>query len=206
MPPGSFIPLAERIGLIGPLTDWVVDEACRHAAIWHAGGLQIGVAVNMPGLLWHPAAADRLLATVDRHRVDPALITVEVTESTAMIDPAVSDAVVERLASAGLRLAIDDFGTGHSSLARLRQLPVSTLKIDRSFISELGSDPAADALVDTIIGLAHSLGMEPLAEGIETELQRANLIARGCRIGQGFYFSRPLPAADISAGCARLAA
>ena len=91
-------------------------------------------------------------------------------------------------------------------MARLRQLPVSTLKIDRSFVSELGSDPAADALVDTIIGLAHSLGMEPLAEGIETELQRANLIARGCRIGQGFYFSRPLPAADISAGCARRAA
>jgi diguanylate cyclase (GGDEF)-like protein/PAS domain S-box-containing protein len=199
VPPGDFIPLAERIGLIGPLTDWVVDEACRQAREWHDCGLRIGVAVNVPAILWHPATADRLIDTVTRHGVDPSLITVEVTESTAMTDPSVSDRVLERLTGAGLHLAIDDFGTGHSSLARLRELPVTTLKIDRSFVRELGSDPAADVLVDTIIGLARNLGLEPLAEGIETEQQRAILLARGCRLGQGFLFSRPVPAAQISA-------
>jgi diguanylate cyclase len=157
------------------------------------------VAVNVPAILWHPATADRLIDTVTRHGVDPSLITVEVTESTAMTDPSVSDRVLERLTGAGLHLAIDDFGTGHSSLARLRELPVTTLKIDRSFVRELGSDPAADVLVDTIIGLARNLGLEPLAEGIETEQQRAILLARGCRLGQGFLFSRPVPAAQISA-------
>jgi diguanylate cyclase (GGDEF)-like protein/PAS domain S-box-containing protein len=204
--PSEFIPLAERIGLIGPLTDWVVDEACRQARLWHSAGLAIGVAVNVPAILWHPAAAERLIKTVERHGIDPGLITVEVTESTAMTDPAVSDSVLERLSGAGLRLAIDDFGTGHSSLARLRQLPASTLKIDRSFVMELGDDPSADAMVETIIGLARNLGLEPLAEGIETEQQRAILIRLGCRIGQGFYFSRPRPAAEISAACALRAA
>ena len=119
-----------------------------------------------------------------------------------MIDPSVCDRVLARLSQAGLRLAIDDFGTGHSSLARLRQLPVSTIKIDRSFVRELGGDPAAEALVDTVIGLARNLGMEPLAEGIETEQQRVILLARGCRVGQGFLFSRPVPAARISDRCA----
>jgi diguanylate cyclase (GGDEF)-like protein/PAS domain S-box-containing protein len=202
VPPGDFIPLAERTGLIGPLTDWVVDEACRQLGEWHDAGLDIGVAVNVPAILWHPAAAERLIETVHRRSVDPSRVTVEVTESTVMIDPSVCDAVLARLSQAGLRLAIDDFGTGHSSLARLRQLPVTTLKIDRSFVRELGGDPAAEALVDTVIGLARNLGLEPLAEGIETEQQRVILLARGCRVGQGFLFSRPVPAARISDRCA----
>jgi diguanylate cyclase (GGDEF)-like protein/PAS domain S-box-containing protein len=202
VPPGDFIPLAERTGLIGPLTDWVVDEACRQLREWHDAGLDIGVAVNVPAILWHPAAAERLIDTVHRRSVDPGRVTVEVTESTVMIDPSVCDRVLARLSQAGLRLAIDDFGTGHSSLARLRELPVTTIKIDRSFVRELGDDPAAEALVDTVIGLARNLGLEPLAEGIETERQRVILLARGCRVGQGFLFSRPVPAARISDRCA----
>ena len=201
VPPGEFIPLAERTGLIGPLTDWVLDEACRQLREWHDGGLDIGVAVNVPAILWHPAAAERLIETVHRRSVDPARVTVEVTESTVMIDPSVCDRVLARLSQAGLRLAVDDFGTGHSSLARLRELPVSTIKIDRSFVRELGEDPAAEALVDTIIGLARHLGMEALAEGIETDRQRVILLARGCRVGQGFLFSRPVPASRISDRC-----
>jgi diguanylate cyclase (GGDEF)-like protein len=200
--PGEFIPLAERIGMIGPLTDWVVEEASRQAARWHAQGLVIGVAVNVPAILWHPAAADRLIETVRRHGVDPRLFVVEVTESTAMADPAVSDRVLKRLSDAGLHLAIDDFGTGYSSLSRLRELPASTLKIDRSFVSELGTDPSADVMVQTVVGMARSLGLRPLAEGIETEQQRRILLAHGCRLGQGFLFSRPLPASEISRSCA----
>ena len=201
VPPGDFIPLAERTGLIGPLTDWVVDEACRQLREWQDSGLDIGVAVNVPAILWHPAAAERLIETVHRRSVDPSRVTVEVTESTVMLDPSVCDRVLARLSQAGLKLAIDDFGTGHSSLARLRELPVTTIKIDRSFVRELGDDPAAEALVDTVIGLARNLGLEPLAEGIETERQRVILLARGCRVGQGFLFSRPVPAARISDRC-----
>ena len=202
VPPASFIPLVERIGVIGPLTDWVVDEACRQAAIWHADGLDITVAVNVPAVLWRPETADGLIAAVRRHGIDPRLLAVEVTESTVMTDPSVSDDVLGRLAEAGLHLAIDDFGTGYSSLARLRELPASTLKIDRSFIQELGTDPAAEALVEAIVGMSRSLGLVPLAEGIETEQQRAILLAHGCRLGQGFLFSRPRPAAEISRFCA----
>jgi EAL domain-containing protein (putative c-di-GMP-specific phosphodiesterase class I) len=123
-----------------------------------------------------------------------------------MTDPSVSDDVLERLAAAGLHLAIDDFGTGYSSLARLRELPASTLKIDRSFVQALGADPTAEALVEAIAGMSRSLGLVPLAEGIETEQQRAILLAHGCRLGQGFLFSRPLPAADVSRSCALRAA
>jgi EAL domain-containing protein (putative c-di-GMP-specific phosphodiesterase class I) len=115
-----------------------------------------------------------------------------------MIDPAVSDSVLEVLSRHGVQLAIDDFGTGHSSLARLRTLPAALLKVDRSFVAELGDDPAAAAMTATIISLAHSLGLEAVAEGIETEAQRQILIEQGCRLGQGFHFSQPVPAAEIS--------
>ncbi|MDX6552967.1 MAG: hypothetical protein QOH74_1455, partial [Gaiellales bacterium] len=206
IPPNEFIPLAERIGVIGPLTDWVANEACRQAREWHDAGLMLRVGFNVPAVLWQPATAERLIKAVERHGVDPSMLTVEVTESTAMIDPTVSDQVLERLSRAGLRLAIDDFGTGHSSLARLRQLPATILKIDRSFVMELGDDPAAEAMAATIIGLARNLGLEPVAEGIETDGQRRILLALGCRLGQGFYFSEAVPAAEISASRALLPA
>ncbi|MDX6532798.1 MAG: hypothetical protein QOF68_542 [Gaiellales bacterium] len=204
--PNDFIPVAERIGIIGPLTDWVANEACRQARVWHDAGLMLGVGFNVPAVLWQPATAERLIRAVQRHGVDASMVTVEVTESTAMIDPTVSDQVLDLLSSHGLRLAIDDFGTGHSSLSRLRQLPATMLKVDRSFVMELGDDPAAEAMVATIIGLARNLGLEPVAEGIETEQQRQILLRLGCRIGQGFHFSQPVPAAEISSRWALLPA
>jgi diguanylate cyclase (GGDEF)-like protein/PAS domain S-box-containing protein len=198
IPPNDFIPLAERIGVIGPLTDWVANEACRQAREWHDAGLMLRVGFNVPAVLWQPAMAERLIRAVQRHGVDASMVTVEVTESTAMIDPTVSDQVLEVLSRHGLRLAIDDFGTGHSSLARLRQLPATMLKVDRSFVMELGDDPAAEAMVATIIGLARNLGLEPVAEGIETEQQRQILVALGCRLGQALQPSCPRGA---PAGC-----
>jgi EAL domain-containing protein (putative c-di-GMP-specific phosphodiesterase class I) len=197
--PEQFIPLAERSGLIESITRLVIDGACRQARAWSDQGADLVVTFNLPPGLWGPAMVETLLDAAARAGVEPHRMMIEVTESMAMVQPARAASTVALLREHGVRLAIDDFGTGHSSLGRLRDLPVTTLKIDRSFVRELGSDPAADVLVDTIIGLARNLGLEPLAEGIETEQQRAILLARGCRLGQGFLFSRPVPAAQISA-------
>src|SRR6266704_2359256 len=124
---------------------------------------------------------------------------IEITETTAMADPSRNEAIISELHDRGLRVAIDDFGTGHSSLARLNQMLVTTLKIDRSFIADLPHDRSSAVLVGTIIQLARNLGLHPLAEGIETEEQRRFLVEHQCPLGQGFLFSRPVPAEQIEA-------
>jgi EAL domain-containing protein (putative c-di-GMP-specific phosphodiesterase class I) len=131
--------------------------------------------------------------------MDPSRVTVEITESTAMNDPDHTLDVLHGFKDEGLRLAIDDFGTGYSSLSRLRYMPVDVLKIDRTFVREVNSDPQSASMVSAIIALANNLGMEPLAEGIETEKEWRFLADRGCPFGQGFYFSRPIPAEQITA-------
>jgi EAL domain-containing protein (putative c-di-GMP-specific phosphodiesterase class I) len=120
-----------------------------------------------------------------------------VTESAAMIDPDTTERVLRELHGEGVRFAIDDFGTGYSSLSRLRQMPVSMLKIDRSFVSDVPGDADAEAMVKTIVQLARNLGVQPLAEGIETEEQRAFFLEHGCELGQGFHFSRPVRSAEL---------
>ena len=204
LPPSDFIPLAERIGMIGPLSDWVMDAAISQAKQWHDQGIDIDVAINLPPVLWQIELVPKLSAAVRRHRFDPRKLMIEVTETAAMTDPDRTQRVLHELSELGIQLAIDDFGTGYSSLSRLKQMHVSTLKIDRSFVRDLPQDQDAASIVLAIIQLARNLGIQPLAEGIETLAQREFLVANGCLQGQGYHFARPLPADEIPAAFARL--
>jgi diguanylate cyclase (GGDEF)-like protein/PAS domain S-box-containing protein len=197
VPPKEFIPLAERTGVIGPLSDWVIEEACRQGAEWRAQGLDLYVSVNMPPALWQPTAMRHVLRTIEQFGLHAGQLMIEITESDIGGDGRVEPILTE-LHERGLKLAIDDFGTGHSSLSRLSQMMVTTLKIDRSFVHDLPDDQNAAVLVSAIIQLAQKLGLQPLAEGIETEEQRAFLLAEGCAFGQGFLFSQAIPAAEVA--------
>jgi len=200
VPPGDFIPLAEEMGLIEAIGDWVVEELSHQAAAWRAEGLELEVSFNLsPRQLWQPELTEKILQQLGAANVDPGSIIVEVTESAAMADPERTLRILRDLNDRGLRLALDDFGTGYSSFARLRYLPVDLLKIDRLFIRDVAQDAQAGDMVRAIIQLAHGLGMTPLAEGIETEDEWRFLVEQGCRLGQGFYFCRPAPAEDILA-------
>jgi diguanylate cyclase (GGDEF)-like protein/PAS domain S-box-containing protein len=196
--PAEFIPLAERTGAIVRVSEWVIEEACRQSREWRAAGLDLYVSVNLPARFWRLTAMQAVLETIESFGVSPNQLMIEITESAAMEHPENNEAIIEELRRRGIALAIDDFGTGHSSLARLNQLAFTTLKIDRSFIADLPHDPGAAVLVRSIIQLALSLGLHPVAEGIETAEQRAFLLEHGCAFGQGYYFSRPLPAAEIA--------
>ena len=198
--PGEFIPLAEEMGLIDAIGGWVVEEIGRQDAIWRAEGIELEVGFNLsPRQLWQDDPVGRIARQIRAAGMDPARVTVEITESTAMNDPDHTLEVLHGFKDEGLRLAIDDFGTGYSSLSRLRYMPVDVLKIDRTFVREVNSDPQSASMVSAIIALANNLGMEPLAEGIETENEWRFLADRGCPFGQGFYFSRPIPAEQITA-------
>jgi diguanylate cyclase (GGDEF)-like protein/PAS domain S-box-containing protein len=195
--PGSFIELAERTGLIEPISSWVVGEACRQNAEWQRMGIDICVSINLPARFWEPTAIGAVLDTIERFGLNPRRLMVEITESAAMASPGRNAAIIDMVHHRGLAIAIDDFGTGHSSLSRLNQLHVSTLKIDRTFVRDVPGDRHAATLVAAIIQLAHTLGLTPLAEGIETHAQRKFMIENGCQFGQGFHFSRPIPADQI---------
>jgi diguanylate cyclase (GGDEF)-like protein/PAS domain S-box-containing protein len=197
--PGEFIAAAERNGLIAPISNWVAREACRQAAVWEAQGLDLPVAFNLPPALWRPGTMRNLLAIMDELDLSADRVIIEITESALSDDFGRAEPLVSQLRDAGLCLAIDDFGTGHSSLSRLADLPVSMLKIDHSFIRNIPGDGAAAALVASIIQLARNLGVEPLAEGIETRAQRDFLVKHGCTVGQGFLLSKALPACEIAA-------
>ena len=200
VPPADFLPLAERMGLMGRLSDWVVSEACRQATLWRDAGLDLYVSVNLPPSFWQPTAMRHVLATIETFGLSPDRLMIEITESAFMGDPRrTMEFVLAELHERGLRLAIDDFGSGHSSLSRLNQMRVSMLKIDRSFVGGLEDDAGTAVLTSSIVQLARNLGLEPLAEGIETEEQRRFLLAHGCDLGQGFHFSRPVPAGEIEA-------
>jgi diguanylate cyclase (GGDEF)-like protein/PAS domain S-box-containing protein len=199
VPPNDFIPLAEEMGLIETIGDWVLEEVCRQSQDWRREGLMIEVSFNLsPRQLWQGNLVNKIIGHLKWMRINPRNVVVEITESTAMIDPDRTIRILEELHSAGLRLAIDDFGTGYSSLSRLKQMPVDILKIDRSFVRDIPADGHAMSMVKAVIQLAHGLGMVPLAEGIETEEQWKFLAQSGCSLGQGFYFSKPVPATDIS--------
>ncbi len=199
IPPNEFIPLAEELGLIEAIGDWVVDEIVRQDQQWRREGLALEMGFNLsPRQFWQPDLAERILARLAERRMDPHKVVLEVTETSAMRDPDRAQSILTDLHAHGLRLALDDFGTGYSSLWRLRNLPVDVLKIDRSFVSRVDADPQAAKIVAAFIQLGQGLGMTTLAEGIETEGEWRFLAEQGCELGQGFYFSRPVPADVIS--------
>jgi diguanylate cyclase (GGDEF)-like protein len=195
--PAAFIPVAERTDLITSISEWVVDEVCRVSRPWATGEMRIQAAVNLPIARWGRDSADRLLATIRASGLEPGQIVVEVSESSAMVEPDRTQAILHDLHRNGVKLAIDDFGTGHSSLSRLTEMPVSTLKIDRAFVRDIPDSPHANAIATTIIQLARNIGAEALAEGIETPEQCEFLKREGCTLGQGFLFSPAVPADEI---------
>jgi diguanylate cyclase (GGDEF)-like protein/PAS domain S-box-containing protein len=200
VPPGDFIPLAEEMGLIEAIGAWVIDEVCRQGRVWREQGLDLDISFNLsPRQLWQADIVDLIVDPILGSGMDPSRVTVEITESTAMTNPDRTLGILHELHARGLQLAIDDFGTGYSSLARLRYMPVDILKIDRSFVRELDRDEQNASMVSAMIALASNLGMTPLAEGIETEAEWHALTERGCELGQGYFFSRPVQASEILA-------
>lgn len=200
--PDRFIPVAEECGLIGAMGAWVLEEACRQWRAWQ-DGLHAGVrlAVNISA---HQLRADQdlpaLIATLlQRYDIAPDMLELELTETVAMHDPAASIELMQRLRLLGVSLAVDDFGTGYSSLSYLKTLPIQRIKLDRSFVKDIDVDPDDKAICSATIALAHRLGLEVVAEGVETASQHAYLSEQGCDLMQGYLLGRPLPAAQAVA-------
>ena len=197
--PGVFIPLAEKHGLICEIGLWVIEEACRQAAQWREAGLRMRIAVNISG---HQLRRDDLVVQIEaslaRHHIPANRLTCEITETVAMEDTAITREAFERLRRCGLHVSIDDFGTGYSSLAALRQLPAAELKIDRAFVQDLASSEDARSIVRAIVQMAHSLQLRVVAEGVETEAQRDELLRLGCDELQGYLFAKPMTAAVLA--------
>ena len=198
LPPAEFIDLAERSGLMGALGREVLAMAVRQARHWLDAGTPVNVAVNVsPSQFADPTFIADLLDTIAQAGLPPALLSIEITESTAMTDFDNTAARLGDLRRAGVLVALDDFGIGFSNLSQLSRLPLDILKIDRSLVQDLGNDPRADAIVRAIVGMAHALGCYVVAEGIETPAQRAKLTALGCDCGQGYLLGRPQPPAAL---------
>jgi diguanylate cyclase (GGDEF)-like protein/PAS domain S-box-containing protein len=197
---GEFIGTAEDSGLILPLGEWVLDTACAQLAGWRAHGFPaLRVAMNVSvQQLRQGDFSERLQQACTRHGLSTEAIEIELRESVLMEDPAFAQAVLERLAEAGVSVAVDDFGTGFSNLAHLRRFPLARLKIDRGFVATLDSQPEHVKLADAIVALGHALGMRVIAEGVESAQALARLRALGCDEAQGYYFSQPLEAAAVA--------
>ncbi|MCC7167343.1 MAG: EAL domain-containing protein [Rhodospirillales bacterium] len=194
--PADFIPVAEETGLIVPLGEWVLRTACRYLRRWHDEGLaDLRLAVNLSARQFQDSnLIDRIGGIMTETGISPARIDFELTESTVMSQPDQTAATLAALRKAGFGLAVDDFGTGYSSLSYLKRLPIDTIKIDRSFVMDLGSNPEDAAIVRTILALGRTLGHTVIAEGVETAEQAALLKEWGCELAQGYYFARPMPA------------
>ncbi len=200
LPPDRFIPLAEETGNIRHLTRWALSTALAQAAAWRTAGLDLGVAVNVSARdLADAGMADLVRGLMGDLRLPPRNVTVEVTEGAVMRDPDAAVAVLRRMADAGARVSVDDFGTGHSSLAYLRKLPVSELKVDKSFVLKLASSPTDQAVVKAVVELGHALDLSVVAEGVEDAGAFALLAGMGCDLAQGYHMGRPMPAADLAA-------
>jgi EAL domain-containing protein (putative c-di-GMP-specific phosphodiesterase class I) len=194
--PSSF-PIAEETGLIGAIGRWVLEQACAEACNWPGNE---SISVNLSGCqLADPEIVSDVVDVLDATDLDPERLTLEITETVLVDDVEVTIERLFALKALGARIAIDDFGTGYSSLAALSRFPADILKIDRSFVTDICSDHRHRDLATTIVRLGQALGMTTLAEGIENEAQRAELLGLGCQVGQGYLFSRPVAPADLRA-------
>ena len=201
--PGEFIPIAEDAGLIDDLGEWALDEACRTLAEWRrkfATARRLSVSVNVSGHQFQdPGFARRVCDRIARHGLEGAAVRLEITESVLIQDPALAAETLTALYEDGVLIALDDFGTGYSSLNYLHRFPISFVKIDRSFCLDLEREPERQRLIKGLAALADTLGLVLVAEGIERSAQQHLLRRLGCRLGQGYHFSRPLPAAEALA-------
>ena len=200
--PATFIPAAEELGLIVPMSAWVLLEACTQLREWHERfprTIPLSVSMNFSSEQFtKPGVVETVSEVLEQTGLDGSALAVEITESVLLHDPAAARATIEGLRRMEVQLHLDDFGTGFSSLSYLHQLPADVLKIDRSFVSRLGTDRSADVMIQTIIDLAHNLGKQVIAEGIETADQAKALKTMGCDQGQGFYYARPVESAEIA--------
>jgi diguanylate cyclase (GGDEF)-like protein len=194
VPPDIFIPIAERRGLITPLSKVLFDKALGAISHWPD---HMFMAFNLsPSQLVDHSTSASMIAQIRQHNIDPSRIEFEVTETAVMVNPAAASRVIHEIKSSGVKIALDDFGTGQSSLGRLRELPFDKLKIDRSFVSCLTEDKASETIIRAILSMCDGLGIDTVAEGIETKEQAAKLIEMGCHAGQGYLFGRPKNARD----------
>ena len=195
--PGDFIPIAEETGLIAPIGAWALRQACRDAMAWPA---DTRIAVNVSSVQFKTTDVARdVRAALDEAGLPPHRLELEITESTLMEQGDATVGVLRELRDLGVSISMDDFGTGYSSLSYLRRFPLSKIKIDRSFVMDLGSSTNVEVIIKSIIDIARTLDMTTTAEGIETAEQLELLGALGCDMGQGYYFSKPRPLADLAA-------
>jgi EAL domain-containing protein (putative c-di-GMP-specific phosphodiesterase class I) len=201
--PMDFIPLAEETGLIIPIGQWVLEQACQQVQAWRdrfPALRSLVVSVNLSARQFQrPDLVAEIVRAVREAGLEPSALKLEITETTVMQDPDRAAVTLRELKALGFQLAIDDFGTGYSSLSYLRQFPVDTLKIDRSFVDGLGADAQNTAIVRSVVALAQALDVSVTGEGIETATQESELRMLGCDGGQGYLFARPLPPTDIQA-------
>ena len=199
VPPDQFIPVAEQSGQIDGIGDWVFYTVCQQLRTWMEMGLEVGpIAVNVSGVqLRQLNLANRIQTIMDEFNIDTHLLEIELTESSLVNTYDQSFATLKKIKAMGIRVTMDDFGTGYSSLSYLRDIPLSGLKIDRSFVADIDKDENANKLVASIVSIAHGLGLDVVAEGVEEKYQADHLIALGCEYLQGYYFGRPMPQEEV---------
>ena len=207
VPPDSFISIAEETGLIIPIGQWILQEACRQNSAWQQSGLPISVSVNLSPIQFrHAGLVESVANALQQANLNPAYLELELTESFVMHDAERINVAMQSLKALGVDIAVDDFGTGYSSLSYLKRFPVDRLKVDKSFVRDIDSDHDDAAFVRAIVTLGHALGLKVVAEGVETRAHLEFLRQHGCDELQGYYFSRPVPAAEMEAMLRSMAA
>ncbi|GEM_PF-4462271 len=197
--PGKFIPIAEEMDLIETLGQWILIEACHQSYRWKKAGFDLGICVNLSALQLKSAILDTIESALEETKLQPQHLTLEITETSLMKNSRRIKSLLKKIKLLGIKLALDDFGIGYSSLNYLKQFPFNKIKIDKSFIDNLGQEPNAEAILSAIITLSKKLGLSTIAEGVETREQIYLLHERSCEQIQGFFFSNPLSAKEMTA-------